>query len=583
MEMRIDGQNGKRSQTTNLKQHKKTHKKLEIGQTLAQPTGDPKLREKFNSQPQVVTNKPVQPSADDMALLNQQATLAEQNEKIEKTKRQIASEEKKLAQMNRAENPEKYDEKVKRIKSKKADLAKLYDNRAGIETKIQKTQNEILKAHEPVPAGDPIAARKAQLDKVWKEKVAPSLEKELKPAAQNSLTRAIMPNQKTTGKNLINEFVKPVDLGIYPDKDGKIYSELTSTGKSGIYPIADGKVYGSQLSQNNFNLKTKISTPVKTVPLETIEIPEIAETGKKSHVGPQTITREATDFERLILEPVSTESATATQSATSGATPGLKPEAETAAKESKGIWGSIKNAFKGKKGKAAIAVGAAALVGAGLYAVFGGNDDKKAEEVKPEVQQEENPVTPAPTDSTDVEIVEESDVSGNPEEKAATTDENKVTPVPVDVPEKADTTKVAEKDSAKTGEANNVVAIPAEEKAKEAQEEKEIAEADKADEAQPASKTEKSDKADKTEQVTEQEIKEYVAKKADNYWKYAKRELIAEHQGDANYKPTDKEVYDRMIKIMERNGVAFAKDGIHTNPMLKIGDKVKVAFDDIAA
>lgn len=583
MAMRIDGQNGKRSQTTNLKQHKKTHKKLEVGQTLTQPTGDPKLREKFNSQPQVVTNKPVQSFADDMALLNQQATLAEQNEKIEKTKRQIASEEKKLAQMNRAENPEKYDEKVKRIKSKKADLAKLYDNRAGIETKIQKTQNEILKAHEPVPAGDPIAARKAQLDKVWKEKVAPSLEKELKPAAQNSLTRAIMPNQKTTGKNLINEFVKPVDLGIYPDKDGKIYSELTSTGKSGIYPIADGKVYGSQLSQNNFNLKTKISTPVKTVPLETIEIPEIAETAKKPYVGPQTITREATDFERLILEPVSTESATATQSATSGATPGLKPEAETAAKESKGIWGSIKNAVKGKKGKAAIAVGAAALVGAGLYAVFGGNDDKKAEEVKPEVQQEENPVTPAPTDSTDVEIVEESDVSGNPEEKAATTDENKVTPVPVGVPEKADTTKVAEKDSAKTGEANNVVAIPADEKAKEAQEEKEIAEADKADEAQAASKTEKSDKADKTEQVTEQEIKEYVAKKADNYWKYAKRELIAEHQGDANYKPTDKEVYDRMIKIMERNGVAFAKDGIHTNPMLKIGDKVKVAFDDVAA
>lgn len=38
-----------------------------------------------------------------------------------------------------------------------------------------------------------------------------------------------------------------------------------------------------------------------------------------------------------------------------------------------------------------------------------------------------------------------------------------------------------------------------------------------------------------------------------------------------------------MIKIMERNGVAFAKDGIHTNPMLKIGDKVKVAFDDVAA
>lgn len=49
MEMRIDGQNGKRSQTTNLKQHKKTHKKLEVGQTLTQPTGDPKLREKFET------------------------------------------------------------------------------------------------------------------------------------------------------------------------------------------------------------------------------------------------------------------------------------------------------------------------------------------------------------------------------------------------------------------------------------------------------------------------------------------------------------------------------------------------------
>lgn len=444
MAMRIDGQNGKRSQTTNLKQHKKTHKKLEVGQTLTQPTGDPKLREKFEtptfSQPTATT--PVQTSTSDaIAQLNKEQENKAQQEKLLKQERQLKIDQKEM--------------------------------------------------------------------------------------------------------------------------QGRIAKEESSVSK-----------YFRELEASSAKAGTNANA---------IEIPEIAETGKKSHVGPQTITREATDFERLILEPVSTESATATQSATSGATPGLKSEAETAAKESKGIWGSIKNAVKGKKGKAAIAVGAAALVGAGLYAVFGGNDDKKAEEVKPEVQQEENPVTPAPTDSTDVEIVEESDVSGNPEEKAATTDENKVTPVPVGVPEKADTTKVAEKDSAKTGEANNVVAIPAEEKAKEAQEEKEIAEADKADEAQAASKTEKSDKADKTEQVTEQEIKEYVAKKADNYWKYAKRELIAEHQGDVNYKPTDKEVYARMIKIMERNGVAFAKDGIHTNPMLKIGDKVKVAFDDVAA
>ena len=49
MAMRIDGQNGKRSQTTNLKQHKKTHKKLEVGQTLAQPTGDPNMRKKYET------------------------------------------------------------------------------------------------------------------------------------------------------------------------------------------------------------------------------------------------------------------------------------------------------------------------------------------------------------------------------------------------------------------------------------------------------------------------------------------------------------------------------------------------------
>lgn len=535
MAMRIDGQNGKRSQTINLKQHKKTHKKLEVGQTLAQPTGDPKLREKFEtptfSQPTATT--PVQTSTSDaIAQLNKEQENKAQQEKLLKQERQLKIDQKEM-QGRIAKEEEK-------LRKKQEELAGL--DREKHPKRAKKLEEQInsgkkyleqhkTKANEIAQKLSDVNAKQASL---------PLSTRPLSKEAQAALDMAHKAEKASASVKTSPEII---------DRNLGIAKEESSVSK-----------YFRELEASSAKAGTNANAVV-----------------------PQTVTREATDFERLILEPVSTESATAAQSATSGATPGLKSEAETAAKESKGIWGSIKNAVKGKKGKAAIAVGAAALVGAGLYAVFGGNDDKKAEEVKPEVQQEENPVTPAPTDSTDVEIVEESDVSGNPEEKAATTDENKVTPVPVGVPEKADTTKVAEKDSAKTGEANNVVAIPAEEKAKEAQEEKEIAEADKADEAQAASKTEKSDKADKTEQVTEQEIKEYVAKDADNYWKYAKRELIAEHQGDANYKPTDKEVYARMIKIMERNGVAFAKDGIHTNPMLKIGDKVKVAFDDVAA
>lgn len=546
MEMRIDGQNGKRSQTTNLKQHKKTHKKLEVGQTLTQPTGDPKLREKFEtptfSQPTATT--PVQTSTSDaIAQLNKEQENKAQQEKLAKQERQLKIDQEKI-QKRIADDEKKLAKKEKELAG--LDREKQPQRAKRLEEQIN-SGKKYLEQHKT--KANEIAQKLSDVN--TKQASLPLSTRPLSKEAQAALDMAHKAEKASASVKTSPEII---------DRNLGIAKEESSVSK-----------YFRELEASSAKAGTNANA---------IEIPEIAETGKKPYVGPQTVTREATDFERLILEPVSTESATAAQSATSGATPGLKPEAETAAKESKGIWGSIKNAFKGKKGKAAIAVGAAALVGAGLYAVFGGNDDKKAEEVKPEVQQEENPVTPAPTDSTDVEIVEESDVSGNPEENAATTDENKATPVPVGVPEKADTTKVAEKDSAKNGEANNVVAIPAEEKAKEAQEEKEIA---KADEAQAASKTEKSDKAEKTEQVTEQEIKEYVAKDADNYWKYAKRELIAEHQGDANYKPTDKEVYDRMIKIMERNGVAFAKDGIHTNPMLKIGDKVKVAFDDVAA
>ena len=417
MEMRIDGQNGKRSQTTNLKQHKKTHKKLEVGQTLAQPTGDPKLREKFEtptfSQPTATT--PVQTSTSDaIAQLNKEQENKAQQEKLAKQERQLKIDQEKIQ---------------KRIADDEKKLAKKQEELAGLDRekhpkRAQKLEEQINSGKKYLEQHKTKANEIAQKlsDVNTKQASLPLSTRPLSKEAQAALDMAHKAEKASASVKTSPEII---------DRNLGIAKEESSVSK-----------YFRELEASSAKAGTNANA---------IEIPEIAETGKKPYVGPQTVTREATDFERLILEPVSTESATAAQSATSGATPGLKSEAETAAKESKGIWGSIKNAFKGKKGKAAIAVGAAALVGAGLYAVFGGNDDKKAEEVKPEVQQEENPVTPAPTDSTDVEIVEESDVSGNPEEKAATTDENKVTPVPVGVPEKADTTKVAEKDQGAIG------------------------------------------------------------------------------------------------------------------------------------
>ena len=115
--MRIDGQNGKRSQTTNLKQHKKTHKKLEVGQTLAQPTGDPKLREKFEtptfSQPTATT--PVQTSTSDaIAQLNKEQENKAQQEKLAKQERQLKIDQEKI-QKRIADDEEKLAKKEKEL------------------------------------------------------------------------------------------------------------------------------------------------------------------------------------------------------------------------------------------------------------------------------------------------------------------------------------------------------------------------------------------------------------------------------------------------------------------------------------
>lgn len=270
---------------------------------------------------------------------------------------------------------------------------------------------------------------------------------------------------------------------------------------------------------------------------------------KKAYVKPKI-----TESNLVISDPLpQSTNAVAAEAEAVASKPQLKPEA---GKSSKGFLGKI---FKSKAGK--VGIGLAVLAGAayGLSKLFGGSDDKKVE-TTPEVNPENKPAAPADTTATQTEEpVAETEVK-QPE---------KETPAPVVTPtlvakdeqtDKADKTEETDK----TDETNAVVAKP------------ETEESEKTDETDEAKEAEEAKEADQTEQ----EINEWIARNGDNYWKYAKRELIFEHQGQADYKPTNKEIAERMAKIMERNGVKFANDGVHSDPMLKIGDKVKVLFKE---
>lgn len=203
-------------------------------------------------------------------------------------------------------------------------------------------------------------------------------------------------------------------------------------------------------------------------------------------------------------------------------------------------------------GKVGLGLAFAAGAVYGLIKLFGGDDNKNAEVKQNNPVQEQKATAPADTTATQKEtpVAEEA--------------KPVVTPVPVaenDPSTKADATTEAEK----ADDAKAVVAKP---------------ETEETEEAKKTEKTEKAEEAKEAEEAkkAEEEINEWIAQKGENYWKYAKQELIFEHQGQAGYKPTNKEISERMLKIMERNGVNFANDGIHSDPMLKIGDKVKVKF-----
>ena len=538
---KVNRYNGQQRKTQTLAQRRNQHKHLEVGQTLTQPTGDPKLRQQsiITAQPQapVVTNPQV--TTENIELLNkkneQQRVLDNQNKEIEEIKKQIESDEKKLAQMNRDENPGKYDAKAEKIKNKKEKLSKLYDARADVETKIEKTKNDILKANEPAPAGDPLAVKKSQ----------------------------------TT-----------------PQKE-------TILGDSKNQSVAEAP-------------KTEVpKTEAPRAEAPKAEAPKVE--------APKT---EAPKVEA--------------------------PKAETPKVKSKGgFFSKIGNFFKGKKlgkgGKIAIGVAAVATVAAGAYAILGGSDDKKETNVQPETAPKaEQQKTPAPADTAtvapdstatpkdtvatnldqalvladeakakekekekEIEKAEKKEEAKKAEAKKAedkkaekskkeeqaketakadTTASKKVKPAAANVEKqdtvKNDTTKVAGQANANITVPGNTSKVAPQAQANKSQK---VNNREKAQPAQGAQATKQTDKQ------VDQETKEWVAKNGENYWNYAKRELIFEHQGQAGYRPSNKEIADRMLEVMKRNGVDFAADGIHSNPMLKIGDKVKVLFEEKAA
>ena len=216
----------------------------------------------------------------------------------------------------------------------------------------------------------------------------------------------------------------------------------------------------------------------------------------------------------------------------------LKPKAEVASKESKGFMNAIKNAIKGKKGKVAIAAGAVAALGAGVYALFGSKGEENVEQaaMKAEPQQPEKTQPQKPESKTEtpenLNQEKETQVVTNPqnqEEHQAKVNQQEET-----TPEKA------------------LVNVPKTETA--AETESESAEGKVADE-------------------------EYViVKKGDSFWNLAKEHLIEKHKDESGYKPTNAEILELAMKFMEDNGYKLDENNYYPEPMLHPGVKLNLAM-----
>ena len=267
-------------------------------------------------------------------------------------------------------------------------------------------------------------------------------------------------------------------------------------------------------SQRILELKTKLNIP--TAPAA-VQVPEAgaASTAKAgTKAATSTVETGAKATNAGVASTVSAETKAATSTVEAGA------------KSSKGVLSKVGNFLKGnKKGIGAIFAAVLAVGTAiGVAKSSGGSSNSTATSEPPEA----TPQAATVADSTQ-------------------TDTAKAQPAP----QPADSTKAQPTPAAP----QPAVVAP----------------------VQPEVGTEEVDEAEGTEENdgVDEAGQEYVAQKGDTYWGYAKYELIAEHQNDPNYKPTDAEIVARMHEIMRRNGAKMDEDGIHPLPMLNVGDKIK--------
>ena len=266
-------------------------------------------------------------------------------------------------------------------------------------------------------------------------------------------------------------------------------------------------------SQRILELKTKLNIP--TAPAA-VQVPEAgaastAKAGTKATTSTVETGAKATNAGAASTAKAGTKAATST--------------VEAGAKSSKGVLSKVGNFLKNKKGIGAIFAAVLAVGTAiGVAKSSGGSSNSTATSEPPEA----TPQAATVADSTQ-------------------TDTAKAQPAP----QPADSAKAQPTPAAP----QPAVVAP----------------------VQPEVGTEEVDEVEETEEndgVDEAE-QEYVAQKGDTYWGYAKYELIAEHQNDPNYKPTDAEIVAKMHEIMKRNGAKIDEDGIHPLPMLNVGDKIK--------
>ena len=64
--------------------------------------------------------------------------------------------------------------------------------------------------------------------------------------------------------------------------------------------------------------------------------------------------------------------------------------------------------------------------------------------------------------------------------------------------------------------------------------------------------------------------KMYRTKSGDNFWNLAKQNLKDKY----DRVPTNTEILDETLRLMELNGYKLAEDGIHSDPMLYVDDEL---------